>query len=225
MFERFAIFYTPGPGAFADFGASWLGWDSARGCTVPHPPIDTVDVAALTAVPRKYGFHATLKAPFRLAQGADLAKLTAATDSFATRHAAVPLGQFTLTATHGFLALRPTCDPAALRRLATAIVTELDGFRAPLSDADIARRRKAGLTPQQDRQMLDWGYPYIFDDFHFHMTLSGALDSDSANALHPVLDRLLAPVVPDAPVLDAITLMGQDTDGMFHHIHRATLSG
>jgi hypothetical protein len=225
MFDRYAIFYTPHEAAFAAFGAAWLGWDSAKGALVPHPAVAGVDMDLLTATPRKYGFHATLKAPFRLADNFTEAQLRAAVVDFAANHAAMPLGPFKLVTDHGFLALRPTGDQAVLQNGVAQIVTEFDHFRAPLTQSDIARRRKAGLTARQDAQMLAWGYPFIFEDFHFHMTLSGSLDQATLDAARPHLAALIAPVLPAVPVLDAITLMGQDTAGKFHQLHRAELTG
>ena len=224
MFERFAIFYTP-TGALADFGAAWLGWDSASGCAVPHPDVPDIYIAAVTAKPRKYGLHGTLKAPFRLAADSGPAKLQTAVADFAKRTAPVKIGQLQVAHHHGFVALRPAGDPPALRALASAIVTGFDDHRAPLTDADIARRRQSGLTLRQDRQMLDWGYPYIFDDFHFHLTLSGALPAAQGAAVVTALQPLLTPIIADPWVIDGITLMGQDAAGMFHQIHRYTLTG
>ena len=65
-----------------------------------------------------------------------------------------------------------------------------DRCRAPLSDADLARRRRSPLTPEQDARLLAWGYPYVFEDFRFHMTLTGSVrEPDTAarlmEALHP----------------------------------------
>ncbi|MFT6676174.1 MAG: hypothetical protein ACJAVM_002376 [Sulfitobacter sp.] len=224
MFERYAVFYTASAGAFADFGAAWLGWDSATAQRVDHPEGTGLDLGKLTRTPRKYGFHATLKAPFHLADGQSEPALKEAVTALAKRQKPVALGKLALDHGHGFLALRPTFDPAPLRDLVGDIVRDLDRFRAPLGAADIARRRKARLTPRQDQQMLDWGYPYIFEDFNFHMTLSGFLPAAQAAPVLPVLEQALAPVLPAAPVLDAITLMGQDGAGLFHQIHRAALS-
>ncbi len=225
MFERYAIFYTPSAGAFADFGAAWLGWDSAAGTPQKHPFAQDIDVAALTATPRRYGFHATLKAPFHLVEGQNETALSAAMQTLAKDLPPVALDRFELVTTHGFLALRPTCDPVPIQRAVAQVVTTLDSFRAPLTEADIARRRTADLTKRQDQQMLEWGYPFVFEDFHFHMTLSGSLDQRTLDAAKPRLEALIAPVLPTKPMLDAITLMGQDSNGMFHQIHRAVLSG
>ncbi|WP_322892787.1 MULTISPECIES: DUF1045 domain-containing protein [unclassified Yoonia] len=224
MFERFAIFYTP-TGALADFGAAWLGWDNASGRFVPHPDVPGVDVATVTATPRKYGIHGTLKAPFRLSADTGPVKLQQAVADFAKRHAAVAIGHLQLAHHHGFVALRPAGDPPALRDLASAIVTELDEHRAPLTDADVARRRQAPLTLRQDRQMLDWGYPYIFDDFHFHLTLSGSLPEAEGARVVATLQPMLDPIIAEPWLIDGVTLMGQDAAGMFHQIHRYALTG
>ena len=224
MFERYAIFYTP-IGPLADFGARWLGWDSAKGHAVPHPVVDGVDVALVTATPRKYGLHGTLKAPFRLAEGTDLEQLQRASADFASRHRAFGIGTLELRHDAGFVALRPKTEAKAMQDFAAAVVTAFEPFRAPLRDADIARRRKSQLTDRQDRQMLDWGYPFVFEDFHFHLTLTGALPANDAATVVAALHPHLNPVVPNPFIIDAITLMGQDQTGLFHQIHRYTLTG
>ena len=224
MFERYAIFYTP-DGPLADFGARWLGWDSARGRAGPHIAVDGIDVALVTDTPRKYGMHGTLKAPFRLAQGTDIGQVQGAVADFATRYPAFAIGQMELRDDAGFVALRPGTKSKALQDFAATVVKAFDPFRAPMGDADIARRRKSQLTARQDRQMLDWGYPFIFDDFHFHLTLTGALPANDAATVMTALQSHLSPVVPNPFLIDAITLMGQDHTGMFHQIHRSTLTG
>ena len=155
MFERYAIFYTP-IGPLADFGARWLGWDSAKGHAVPHPVVDGVDVALVTATPRKYGLHGTLKAPFRLAEGTDLEHLQRASADFASRHPAFAIGQMELRHDAGFVALRPKTEAKAMQDFAATVVKALDPFRAPMGDADIARRHREilGLRNGDQRAQL-----------------------------------------------------------------------
>ncbi|MFK7837604.1 MAG: DUF1045 domain-containing protein [Sulfitobacter sp.] len=225
MFKRYAIFFTPPPGAFADFGAAWLGWDSATGAQVPHPQITAIDLPLLTETPRKYGFHATLKAPFHLSEGQSPEALQAAVKEFARQHAPAPLEALAVLGTHGFVALRPTGETASLNALAARVVRTFDPFRAPLSSEDITRRRRSRLSPRQDQQMLNWGYPYVFEDFNFHMTLTGKVPRAQAKE---VLDRVtdaFVPIIPERMELDAITLMGQDADGKFHQLCREPLRG
>ncbi len=224
-FERYAIFYTPPPGEFADAGARWLGWDSAQGCEATQPQVAGLDVARLTRRPRKYGFHATLKAPFYLAPEQDADALVTAVATFAAHHKAQPTGPLLLRADHGFVALRPRTTPQGLRELAAAAVRAFDGFRAPLSDEDLARRRSVRLSPRQDAQLLRYGYPHIFEDFHFHMTLTGPLRGEREETVLTALQGVVDPALPANPVVDAITLMGQDAGGMFHQIACRPLRG
>lgn len=224
MFERYAIFYTP-TGPLAAFGAHWLGWDNGKGQAVPQPDFGQIDIGAVTQTPRKYGFHGTLKAPFHLAQDTGLTELQIAATAFAARQPAFAIGAVELRHDSGFVALRPANETTALRDFAARVVKTFDPYRAPLTEVDIARRRTAHLSARQDQQMLDWGYPFIFDDFHFHLTLSGRLPADAAAQVIATLSRHLEPIVPNPFVVDAITLMGQDTTGMFHQIHRYALTG
>lgn len=225
MFERYAVFYTPPAGDLARFGAAWLGWDSAKGEAMAHPEIDGVDVSQITKTPSKYGFHGTLKAPFHLIEGATVEELSAEIERISRGQEPVVLDRLALRYDNGFVALRPEGNVASLRALAGDIVRAFDRFRAPLAEADIARRRQSNLTKRQDQQMLDWGYPYVFEDFHFHLTLSGSLGAIEGKALINALAPLVAPVLPEPMVIDAITLVGQDHEGMFHQIHRYALTG
>ena len=225
MFERYAVFYTPPAGDLARFGAEWLGWDSAKGEAVAHLKIEGVDVSKTTKTPRKYGIHGTLKAPFHLIKGATVEELGAEVESFAKAQRPVALARLALRHEHGFVALHPDGDVVDLLALASNIVRAFDSFRAPLTKADIVRRRQSNLTKRQDQQLLDWGYPYIFGDFHFHLTLSGRLGAREGKALMSALTPMVAPILPRPMVIDAITLVGQDREGMFQQIHRYALTG
>jgi hypothetical protein len=50
----------------------------------------------------------------------------------------------------------------------------------PLTEEELTRRRKAELTPEQDKLLVDWGYPWVLDEFNFHFSLTGSLDSVDA---------------------------------------------
>lgn len=224
MFKRYAIFYTP-EAALAEWGAAWLGWDSRTGSTLAQPDIDGLDLAPLTRRPRSYGFHGTLKAPFRLVEGSTQADLLHHAQTFAANHAPFSIGRLALQHHGGFLALRPESDVPELHDFAAAVVKAFDPFRAPLTEAEISRRRASRLSPRQDQHMLDWGYPYIFEDFNFHLTLSGRVPADTANKMIAALTLPLAAVLPHPFQIDALTVTGEDENGMFHQISRYTLSG
>lgn len=73
--------------------------------------------------------------------------------------------------------------------------------------------------------MLQWGYPYVMDEFRFHITLTGPLDPDTLQTARSALTAHFAPLLQDPVRLSALALMGEDAEGMFHIIHRYTLSG
>jgi len=224
MFERYAIFYCP-TGDLASIGASWLGWDSATGEEVDHPEGIALDIAALTKTPRKYGLHATLKAPFYLTEDSTLSDVQATAEKFAASQSPLDIGPLALVYQNGFIGLRPSGPQTELRNFSADIVRRFDSHRAPLSQSDIARRRKSRLTPQQDAQMLDWGYPYIFDDFHFHLTLTGRVKPDQAERVIAAIQPMIAHTLPDPFAIDTITIAAQDSIGMFHQIQSYALTG
>ncbi|KIC12590.1 phosphonate metabolism protein [Leisingera sp. ANG-M1] len=225
-FTRYAIYYAPPADAeWSRFGASWLGWDMETGRELPHPDTSGLDVAAITDVPRKYGLHATLKPPMRLAEGQTQAALEDACAALAAAQKAVTLDGLHLARLGRFLALRPTGDQTALNALAAACVTELDAFRAPASQAELERRRAAGLTPEQNENLTLWGYPYVLDQFRFHITLTGKLPKPELPAVEAALEEHLIPLLPAPFVIRDLALMGEAPDGRFHLIHRYALSG
>lgn len=226
-FTRYAVYWAPAPGPLADFTAGWLGWDPAAGRAVAHPDLPglPLPVAELTETPRKYGFHGTLKAPFRLAEGMTVEALDAAAARLAARTAPVLLDGMRTARIGTFLALVPEGDATALNGLAATLVAELDEFRAPLTAADLARRKADSLPPRQRELLERWGYPHVMEDFRFHLTLTGAFDADLLDALRERIDPLLVPLLPRPFAIDAFCLFGEAADGRFHLLHRYTLSG
>jgi len=226
-YARFAVFVTPPPGPLADFGASWLGWDSAAGRVRAHPDCGALPrpVAEITRTPRKYGFHGTIKPPFRLAGGCDPAGLQAAFAAFCATEAPVEAGPLEVAEMGPFLALRPAAPSPALDGLAARTVAGLDRFRAPSEAAELARRRKAGLSPQQEALLTRWGYPYVMEAFRYHMTLTGPLAPDERAVVAAALRRRLAPLLPETFAITHLTLLGAAADGRFHQIRRAPLVG
>lgn len=219
---RYAIYYLPPAGPLADFGAAWLGWDVARGAPAEQPAVE--GLRAATGTPRKYGFHGTLKPPFRLAEGRDAAGLHTATERLAAAVAPVTLDGLVLGGLGHFLALVPQGDAPALAELAGRCVADLDAFRAPPPAAELDRRRAAGLTAPQEAHLTRWGYPYVFDQFRFHMTLTGGLDPQGLQRFRQEI-ALRLPSLPAPYVIDSIALAGQRADGMFETIHRYALTG
>lgn len=221
-YARFAIYYLPPEGDLADFGAGWLGWDVAAGCAARHPALPGVD--GITDTPRKYGFHATLKPPFRLAEGADAAGLASAVAQMASDCPSATADGLEVSQLGHFLALTPVGDAAGIARVAATCVAELDSFRAMPPEAELKRRRAAGLSVRQETLLQRWGYPYVMDEFRFHMTLTGRLSPEQLDHWADLARRHL-PDIPAPFVLDQIALAGERTDGHFELIQRYALTG
>lgn len=214
---RYAIYFAPEPGSpLAEFGADWLGRDCASGAerTLPAVPgVTSERLAAITESARNFGFHATLKPPFHLKHGRSPAALEEAAAAFAATRAPIPV-QLGLRSLGGFLALMTTPPDHRLSALAADVVQDLDGFRALPSDAELERRREAGLSAQQEALLQRWGYPYVMGEFRFHMTLSSRLpDGPEREAIVTALEPRVAPVTAGPTSIDAIALFVQERRG------------
>lgn len=221
-FLRYAVYYLPDDRALAAFGAAWLGWDVENGETVAQPRVS--DIQSLTSTPRRYGFHATLKPPFRLDPGATDADLAQAVGDLARSLSPVRLDGLRLAAIGRFLALVPVGDTTTLNALAFECVAQLDRYRHPPEEAELKRRRESTLTARQDDLLVKWGYPYVAEEFRFHMTLTGKLDPEQLSGAREEVGKRL-PRVPSPFEVASISLVGEDREGMFHLLHRYTLTG
>lgn len=229
---RYALYFAPAPGSdLARFGAGVIGYDAATGADVPFAPPVMAEVNAVLNVdwhPRRYGFHATLKAPIVLAEGFSEADLLAFAADYAARTRPVWLEGLDLTWLDGNFALRPAGDVTALNALAFDVVRAFDRFRAPLSEADRQRRLAGGrLSPRQIENLERWGYHYVDRDFWFHMTLTGLIEPARQAGIQAVLAEAYAEAQPPGPVaIDNVTVFRQENRAVpFRILQRFALCG
>lgn len=217
---RYAIYALPEPGsALEAFGRAVLGYDNVTGEGVPHPE-SLKDLTAVTAGARVYGFHATLKAPSRLAPGCDEADLLAGLRRLASAHPPVLVGELAVVALGRFIALVPVAPPPSLGLLAAECVAALDPFRAPLNEAERAKRRPDRLSPR-GRALLDrWGYPYVFEEFRFHMTLTDALPDEALVGWRARLAASFAASGAGPLTIGSLALLRQDAGAPFRLLAR-----
>lgn len=211
---RYALYHTPPPGsALAEFGDGVLG-----GSRLPEWPEATRQaLAAVTAEARIYGFHATLKAPMRLAPGTTETDMLDACASLARHRRPLPVGRLAPASLGDFVALVPEATTPELALFAAECVAALDPLRAPPTQAERDRRRPDRLDPR-GRALLDrWGYPHVFEAFRFHMTLTDRLAAQERDLW---LARL-AEVCPETTlVIDAVTVLRQDDAEPFRVLRR-----
>ncbi len=222
-FQRFAVYYAPkADGALAQAGARWLGWDPEAGEAVEHPDLG-LDLAQLTQSPRRYGLHGTLTPPMRL--GCGPATFFDAVDTLAQGLAPVDMGALCLRPVEGWLAIVPQTQTPDLTSCAAEIVEALDPFRAPLSERDLARRRAAGLSARQEALLQQWGYPYVMEDFRFHITLTNKLENVQMPDALRAAQAWFGPALEHDCRLDALCVFGEDEAGYFHLLTRFAMRG
>jgi putative phosphonate metabolism protein len=227
---RFALYWSPPPdSALARLGAAWLGRDAVAGSSVERPAMigfDADRLTGLTAGPRHYGLHGTLKPPFVLIDDYQAEDLEIALDTFTNQMESFTLPPLQLSVLDGFLALVPSAPSSALNYLAAHCVVKFDHFRRPAGSAELARRRTAGLTPRQEEHLSRWGYPYVLDCFRFHVTLTDRLKAQEAEQLLPSLSAYFAPVIGKPVAIDEITLFVQPAEeAAFDECRRFRLRG
>ncbi len=210
-FPRYAIYYAPAQGSVLDrFGCALLGYDAHSGADLPFPGGIVADWRELTEDPRKYGFHATLKAPMVLAPGKREDELLAACAAFVAKPRSIPMIEPVVDSIEGFIAIVPAVPSAALQDFAADCVRAFDSFRAPLTEADRARRNPSRLTPRQRAYLDQWGYPYVFEEFRFHMTLTGRLEDGRRAAILDMLRDRFGRIGLKELSIDRLALFRQD---------------
>lgn len=198
---RYAVYLVPSRNSLLwNAGCRWLGRDAETRETFvpPHVPgFPAEKLLRATASPRLYGFHATLKAPFRLAQGVDETQLSAEIARLADSVGNFPMPALKVDRLNGFIALllAGSCD--ALADLERRCVVELDALRAPMEEAERVRRLSSRLAPRQRDYLERWGYPYVFEEFRFHMTLTERVDDATAGLLMPWIGQNLQPALAE----------------------------
>ncbi len=220
---RYALYFAPSASdPLYRTAAAWLGRDAFSNAEFPRAAEDGLtkdELDALTADPRRYGFHATLKAPFHLANGQSEADLVEAMQAFAARTFAFEIPQVVVGQLGHFFALVPESHYGPLQEFAADVVETFEPFRAALNEADLARRKPESLQERQRENLLRWGYPYVFDDFRFHMTLTGPVPEAQAPAMAGILAHRFADFIGRPLRIDALVLFVEPERGAPFLVH------
>ncbi len=224
---RYALYFSPEPDdPWSLAGDHWLGRDVAKKQVLPQPVIAGLTQAqlhGLTINARRYGFHATLKAPFHLTDACDIAQLDSALARFCTAQAGFTIPLPRVQWMGNFLALLPYAACPEINTLALHCMRHFARFSAPLSASELARRNTPALSPRQQELLLQWGYPYTEEEFRFHMTLSDAqndLGSALSTLLHDAATRhfsIAEPLRVSSIALFRETAPGDDFELLNHY--------
>jgi putative phosphonate metabolism protein len=207
---RAAIFFSPpADHPLTEAAAEWLGRDAFSGEARTQPSVDDFpaeELRDLTASPRRYGFHATLKPPFRLAEGRSLDDVRPAALEFCRGRPQIRIASLKLGRLGPFFALTPDGAAPEVQALADDVVAAFDPFRAPPWPDEIERRQPDALSHRQRENLKRWGYPYVLEDFRFHMTLTGPVPAERQAAMELALSRRFAPFIGKPLAIDALSL-------------------
>ncbi len=208
---RFGLYFIPGPGPLRELATQWLGYDIVGGKEVKRSPTLSglvPDIDDLTALPRRYGLHATIKAPFRLAQGCQIDDLREAAASFCRTLQPIIVPGLVLSEIDSFFCLLPQDGISELAWLSGSAVRELDRFRAPLEDKERQKRLASKLSPREIDHLDQWGYPYVMENFRFHITLTCSIkDPVRRQNLRSILENYLRPALNRPLAIDALCLV------------------
>jgi len=212
---RFAIYFVPAPEtALYRFGAAILGHDCYSGERLAHSAdlgMSEAEWEELTREPRTYGFHATLKAPFRLRPEFDQTDLTAAMRRLAASPRPIPTIEPVVDLIAGFVAIVPRAPTPQVQELADDCVISLDHFRLPTTPQERERRLAAGLSARETANLDRFGYPYVGDEFRFHMTLTGRIAPRRQREIHALLKDAFDRTVGSAALpVDRLAVLRQD---------------
>lgn len=220
---RYALYFSPPKDDPLTGAASlWLGRNAFTGETYPAPEYEQLGAAEqfeLTADPRRYGFHATIKAPFSLASSVTEEDLMTVAEDFAQRTQAFEIPELVLGQLGRFFALVPGSLHQPLQDFAAKVVRSFEPFRAALSEADMARRNPEKLSDSQRAHLQRWGYPYVMEDFGFHMTLSGQVPETRAQVMKAILTERFADFIGRPLSISGLAVFIEETRGAPFKVH------
>lgn len=227
---RYALFFAPpATSPLWHQGSHWLGRDACTGAILPQPGfrgIDSEVIVELTREPCRYGFHATLVAPFRLKNDMEEPTLVRAVEEFTACQRPLSIPPLTVAQLDHFFCLRPMRHSTPLQALAALCTRAFDRFRAPLNPSELARRKAAPLSGQEKKNLELWGYPYVFEQFRFHFTLTVRMaEGKCKDRVHVALMETFEPLLNDPLLIDALCLFIEPAPGQpLRCLHRFPFS-
>ena len=220
---RYALYFTPPKDdPLTRVASDWLGRDAFTGNTSTPAAIDGIDTddqLRLIADPARYGFHATLKAPFELAASVRADEFIEAVEDFARAQKVFDIPELVLGQLGPFFALVPNAVYPTLQSFAASVVRSFEPYRAALSDADIARRKPETMSAVHRANLTRWGYPHVMDEFRFHMTLTGPVEPALAEPMRQALEPKFADFVHRPLTISGLALFVEQTRGAPFTVH------
>ncbi|WP_162937919.1 DUF1045 domain-containing protein [Kiloniella sp. EL199] len=227
--ERYAIYYAPRfDSKLGQFGNAWFGFNPVSHEDIPRPNVEGMnaqEIENITQGSGRYSFHGTLRSPFKLRKNRNLDSLDKSLKSFVTKVRPIICGPLSIRSIGRFLALVPDDPESQVPDLAEQCMRALDNFRLAPDKQELDRRRQTGLTTIQEQLLLRWGYPFVMEEFRFHLTLSDKLEGMDLIKYQAILEKHCEGLCNEPFVIDEIALFGDPGQGgKFEEISRYKLS-
>ena len=189
---RYAIYFAPDPSSqIKHFADAWLGRDPDRDERVSQPVVDGISPARLheiTAAPAPLRLSRHAQGPVHACARRRGRRPCSATSRRLPRRGQPSSVRLKVDELDGFLALVPAEPTAEIDLLAADCVREFDRYRGDIGPDDRKRREAAALSDIEREYLERWGYPYVFDRFRFHMTLTGRLEEPERGQVKAILE-------------------------------------
>ena len=223
-FKRYAIYYAPIENCGLDvFGKCLLGWDPYKGeeITNSYPPKlpNLQKFSRFVLTPKQYGFHGTIKAPFRLKDGYTYNDLENKVCEISKQIHSFYIDKLIIKKLGNFIALIPT-NNLKVNDVSNKFVEGLDYLRDELSENEIKKRNPIKLTSRQKKMLFKWGYPYVFNEFKFHLTLTSKLNIEEIDDVFKSLQNILTQFNLIKINFNSVCIFGQKSDEKFYFIKR-----
>lgn len=220
---RYAICFTPSPSEPLTYAAaSWLGRDIYTGCEQEPPDnikMSLQEHAFYTAIPRRFGFHAKLMAPFQLTSEMSEAALLRELMCFASAIHPITLPKFEVgrLGSHFGLYLSEHCE--VIQNLAAEIVHTFSRF-ADRSEQIRARTSLMDeLSATQLTNLMRWGDPFAMEEFRFQMALTGPINQAQTEQVDCAIRTVFEPILRDELTVANIALLAEDGNGGPFRVH------
>ena len=223
-YKRYAIYYAPIENPELDlFGKCWLGWDPYKGEETTKSDLSKLTsfkkFSSLVLTPKQYGFHGTIKAPFRLKNEYTYNDLENKVREISKQIQSFHLDKLVIKKLGNFIALTPSKN-LKVNDVSNKFVEGLDFLRDDLSEDEIKKRNPHKLSFNQKKKLFKWGYPYVFNEFKFHLTLTGKLRIEEIDNVYKYLQTILKSVNLRKIHFKSICIFGQKTDEKFYFIKK-----
>jgi hypothetical protein len=208
---RYAIYYAPEPGSPLDvFGRTWFD-EKNNGNAAAIAKLNPKRLAELSEGSRRYGFHGTLKPPFGLNPSASVESLLNAARVFARTLSPVEIPPLELAIIGKFIAFTPTAQSAALEKLSAACVRAFEAYRVPLTEEQLESYKLNRLTVHQEQMLAHWGYPYVMEEFRFHISVTDRIDDPhEREEIIDALEKVAKPILGKPVVVRHLTVFSQE---------------